>query len=261
MKIGADRLAVRYRGSSAPALSDVSFTVEDGSLVAVIGPNGSGKSTLMRALLGVAPRVSGTASVDGRPVGDWKRSELARRVGAVAQSEAIAFPLTVRELVAMGRYPHSGPLSSENETDRAAIRQALESCDLVGLADRDVTTLSGGEFQLARIARALAQEPSALVLDEPTASLDVSHQMEILELLRRSADNGLAVLLVTHDLDLAAQFADRMILLSRGSVVASGTPGEVLREEILSEVYGWPISVRVDPETGIPRIQPQRRVD
>ena len=259
MRVEADRLVVRYAGGGAPALSGVSLTVEAGSLLAVLGPNGSGKSTLMRALLGVVPVESGTALIDGRPVASWNRPELARSVGAVAQTESIAFPISVRELVAMGRYPHSGPLSPETDEDRAAIREALDACDLGRLAHRDATTLSGGEFQRARIARALAQKPKALLLDEPTSSLDVRHQMAILELLRRSADAGMAVLVVTHGLDLAAQFSDRLLLLSEGAVAAAGRPEEVLREETLSDVYGWPISVHADPESGIPRVMPRRR--
>jgi iron complex transport system ATP-binding protein len=230
-----------------------------GSLYAILGPNGSGKSTLMRALLGVVPLSGGAARLDGRPIATWKRPELARAVGAVSQTESIAFPLTVRELVGMGRYPHVGPLSSQGPSDRRAIDEALEACDVRELAGRDVTTLSGGEFQRTRIARALAQEPGALVLDEPTASLDIRHQMAILELLRRSADGGMTVLLVTHSLDLAGQFSDRVLLLSEGSVAIEGTPAEVLREDVLSEVYRWPISVVRDPDTGAPRVAPTRR--
>lgn len=259
MKIEADGLVVRYPGGVRAALDGVSMEASAGSLYAVLGPNGSGKSTLMKALLGIAPLESGTARLDGRPVGDWRRGELARSVGAVAQTESIAFPLTVRELVGMGRYPYVGPLSSESEADRDAVRKALDACDVTDLAGRDVTTLSGGEFQRARIARALAQEPGALVLDEPTASLDIRHQMAILELLRRSADQGMTVLLVTHSLDLAAQFSDRMLLLSKGRVAAEGTPDDVLREEVLTEVYGWPISVSRDADTDTPRVAPLRR--
>jgi iron complex transport system ATP-binding protein len=159
----------------------------------------------------------------------------------------------------MGRYPYVGPLSAEKENDRAAVDRALAACDVTDLAARDVTTLSGGEFQRARIARALAQEPTALMLDEPTASLDIRHQMAILELLRGSADGGMTVLLVTHGLDLAAQFSDRMLLLSRGRVAAEGPPEAVLREDVLTEVYGWPISVSRDPETDTPRVAPLRR--
>jgi len=258
MTLVADRLVVTYAGSPTRALDGVSISVASGSLYSVLGPNGSGKSTLMRALMGMIPLESGSVSLEGRPLPEWKRSEIAKVVGAVSQTESIAFPLTVRELVAMGRYPHIGPLSSETDTDREAITHALEACDVTDLANRDVTTLSGGEFQRARIARALAQTPSTLVLDEPTSSLDIRHQMAILELLRASADRGMTVLVVTHDLDLAAQFSDRMLLLSEGRVAADGTPGEVLTEQVLTEVYGWPIAVSQDGSDGVPRVVPRR---
>ncbi|MDH3271455.1 MAG: ABC transporter ATP-binding protein [Gemmatimonadota bacterium] len=259
MKLETRHLTVRYAGASRPALEDVTMCVPAGSLYAVLGPNGSGKSSLVRAIMGVTPLVAGEAVIGDRPVTAWKRGELARSVGVVSQSESIAFPLTVTELVGMGRYPHVGPLSAQSEADRKAIAHALSACDIDDLGARDVTTLSGGEFQRARIARALAQEPSALVLDEPTSSLDIRHQMAILELLRSSADQGMTVLLITHSLDLAAQFADRMLLLSRGRVAAEGPPAIVLREDILSEVYGWPLSVTTDPDRGTPRVEPQRR--
>ncbi|MEX2465629.1 MAG: ABC transporter ATP-binding protein [Gemmatimonadota bacterium] len=255
MRLRAEGVVVRYPGSSAPALDDVSMDVQSGSLYAVLGPNGSGKSSLMRALLGLR-RIEGRVLIDERPVGAWDRRELARAVGAVTQSESISFPLTTRELVAMGRYPYLGPLEREGEADRSAIERALDACDLVDLAARDVTTLSGGEFQRARLARALAQEPRALVLDEPTASLDVGHEMTILELLRSSADSGMTVLLITHGLDMASRFADRMLLLSHGKVAAEGTPAEVVREETLRAVYGWPLAVHHDPATGAPRVTP-----
>lgn len=255
MRLRAEGVRFTYPGSSVPALDDVSMDVPSGSLYAVLGPNGSGKSSLMRALLGLRA-IEGRVLIDERPVGDWDRRELARAVGAVTQSESISFPLTTRELVAMGRYPYLGPLERERDIDRAAIERALVACDLVELAGRDVTTLSGGEFQRARLARALAQEPSALVLDEPTASLDVGHEMTILELLRASADSGMTVLLITHGLDMAARFADRMLLLSRGKVAAEGSPAEVVREETLRAVYGWPLAVHQDPATGAPRVTP-----
>jgi iron complex transport system ATP-binding protein len=258
MKIVADGVTVRYPGREAPALDDVSFDVASGALYAVLGPNGSGKSTLMRALLGISAPTGGRVELDGRPAREWGLKERARAVGAVAQSETIAFPLTTREMVAMGRYPHLDALAGESDRDREAIGSALAACELVDLAGRDVTTLSGGEFQRARIARALAQEPRALVLDEPTASLDVRHEMGILELLRSHADAGMTVVLITHGLDSAAQFADRLLLLSNGRVAAEGLPADVLREDILEQVYGWPISVRPDPESGVPRVTPRR---
>jgi len=230
--------------------------VAPGSLYAVLGPNGSGKSSLMRALLGLRRVQRGQVLLEGRPVHLWGRRELARAVGAVAQGEVVSFPLTTRDFVAMGRYPHLGPLEGERPEDDEAVRRALEACDLAALGKREVGTLSGGEFQRARIARALAQEPRALVLDEPTASLDVGHEMTILELLRSSVHAGMTVLLITHGLDMAARFADRMLLLSRGRVAAEGPPSDVMREETLREVYGWPLAVHADPTTGSPRVTP-----
>jgi len=259
VRLRADGLVVRYSALGAPALDGVSLDVPGGALYAVIGPNGSGKSTLMRALLGLAPLSGGRVLLDERPADDWSRRDVARSVGAVPQAESFAFPLTTREMVEMGRYPHLGPLAPPTEADHAAVDRALEACDVAGLAERDVTTLSGGELQRARLARALAQEPRALVLDEPTASLDVRHVMEILELLRASADAGMTILLITHGLETVAQFADRLLLLSRGRVAAEGTAAEVIREDVLREVYEWPISVQPDPATKTPRVTPMRR--
>lgn len=258
MRIAAREVAVGYPGSGRLALDGVSMEVPDGRLYAVLGPNGSGKSTLMKAVLGVVPLRSGEIRVDGRPLASWSRREMARAVGVVAQSESVAFPLTVRELVGMGRYPHLGPLGGEGPRDREAVDRALEQCDVAELARRDVTTLSGGELQRVRIARALAQEPRALVLDEPTSSLDIRHAMAILELLRGWADDGMTILVVTHGLDLAARFADRILLLSSGRVAAQGRPEEVLTGPVLESVYRWPIAVAPDPSTGSPRVTPLR---
>jgi len=259
MRFMAQELVVRYAGQGRAALDRVSMEVPGGSLYAVLGPNGSGKSTLLKALLGVVPASAGAARVDGRDASAWPRRELARAVGVVSQGETISFPLTVRELVGMGRYPWLGPLGAEGERDRSAVRRAMEHCDVGDLTARNVMTLSGGEMQRVRIARALAQEPHALVLDEPTAALDIHHEMAILELLRSFADGGMTVLVVTHGLDLAARFADRMLLLADGRVSAEGTPDEVMRSSVLEAVYRWPLAVGPDPTTGAPRVTPLRR--
>lgn len=247
---------VRYPGATGNALDRVSMAVPEGLLYAVLGPNGSGKSTLMRSLLGVTPIQSGSIAVGGRGLPTWTRKALALHIGVVAQSEALAFPIRVRDFVAMGRYPHLGPLQPERDEDREAIHTALERCDATHLESRFAHTLSGGELQRIRLARALAQEPDTLVLDEPTASLDIRHEMGILELLRASTRQGLTVVLVTHHLNTAARFADRMLLLNNGSVAAEGTPQEVLREDVLEEVYRWPVAVRPDPITGAPAVTP-----
>jgi iron complex transport system ATP-binding protein len=232
--------------------------VPDGSLYAVLGPNGSGKSTLMKALLGVTRVTEGRVLLDARETSSWSRRDLARAVGVVPQSEMIAFPLTVREMVGMGRYPYLGSIGGEGDSDRRAVEEAMSVCDVELLGARDVMTLSGGELQRVRIARALAQQPRALVLDEPTASLDIRHEMAILELLRSSASEGMTIVLVTHGLDLAARFADRMLLLDQGRVAAEGPPSEVMRSDVLEAVYRWPIAVEADPSTGTPRVTPLR---
>ncbi len=259
MRFATQGLTVAYRDAARPALDDVTMDVPAGLLYAVLGPNGSGKSTLMRALLGFLQLRAGEVRIGGLPVQSWTRRGLARRVGAVTQFEEMPFPLTVRELVAMGRYPHLGPMRSEGPADRAAISRALEECDVTALSNRPANELSGGELQRVRIARALAQEPDALVLDEPTASLDIRHEMAIFQLLHHSADRGRTVLLVTHNLNFAARFADRILLLDQGRVAMEGVPGEVLRKEIVEDVYGWPVKVRHDDLTGALQVTPLSR--
>jgi iron complex transport system ATP-binding protein len=256
MRFELEGVVVRYPGARGPALAGADLRVESGSFHAVLGPNGSGKSTLMRALLGSAPHQQGRIELDGRALSAWPRRELARRVGGVPQSEKMPFPISVTQLVEMGRYPWLGSFAPMAEADRKAVTSALALCEVEHLASRDVQTLSGGELQRVRIARALAQEPEALVLDEPTASLDIRHEMAIFELLRTAADDGHTVLLITHHLELAARYADRVTLLDCGMAVAEGTPGEVLRPEILESVYRWPVQVSVDEQTGAPRIVP-----
>jgi iron complex transport system ATP-binding protein len=247
---------VRYAGSPGLVLADVSMAVEPGTLYSVLGPNGAGKSTLLRALLGLVEPERGSALVAGRAAGSWKPRERARRVGMVPQSESFHFPLSVEELVSMGRYPHLSALAAPKARDRAVVAEALARCDAGDLQGRRVDTLSGGELQRVRIARALAQEPATLILDEPTASLDLAHEMEILELLRGVVTTGRTVLMTTHHLDLAARYSDRMLLLDRGRVAAEGTPAEVLTAENVERVFGWPVSVTPDPVTGTPRITP-----
>ncbi len=258
MRFETTDLVIKYPEQSRPALNGVNMSVPSGSFYAVLGPNGSGKSTLMKGLLGVVRADQGRALISERNISKWDRKALARSIGVVSQSETVSFPITVREMVGMGRYPHLGPLEGEGSKDKAAVHEALEVCDVTHLVNRDLSTLSGGELQRVRIARALAQEPMALVLDEPTSSLDIKHAMEILELLKQSVASGLTVILTTHGLDLAARFSDRMLLLSEGQVAVEGTPDEVVNEEALAEVYGWPVKVEWEATTGSPRVTPLR---
>jgi iron complex transport system ATP-binding protein len=252
-----ERVTVRYAGTSPPALAEVSCAVAAAQLVAVVGPNGSGKTTLVRALSGLVPLSGGAVRIDGRGVGGWERGALARTLAVVSQREENVFPLTVEETVMLGRYARLRPLAQPAAADRQAVERALARCNVAPLAGRAVDALSGGEWQRVRIARALAQEPRLLVLDEPTASLDVRHEMELFELVRGLVDGGLAGLVITHHLNLAARFADRMLLLSEGRLVAEGPPSEVLREEVLRRVFGWPVAVTTWAD-GSPQVVPLR---
>jgi len=253
----------RYPGASRPALDGVDVVVPAGSLYAVLGPNGSGKSTLLRVLLGALRPAAGEVRHAGRPIADWPRRALATRIGVVPQDEELTFPLSVRELVALGRYPHLGVLGRESAADRRAVADALERCEVTELAGRAVASLSGGERQRARIARALAQEPGTLVLDEPTMALDIRHEMQILELAAALAAGGVTVVLVTHELNLAARYASRLLLLgggggaARGQVAAEGRPDEVLTKERIEAVYGWPVAIARHPGPGPDRGAPQ----
>jgi iron complex transport system ATP-binding protein len=253
----AEGLEVRYTGGPAPALAGVSARVAAGELVAVAGPNGSGKTTLIRAVTGLVPLSAGTVRIEGQALGEWRRADLARVLGVVPQREDIVFPLRVEETVMLGRYARLGPLGAPTAADRQAVASALARCDAAPLAQRSTDTLSGGEWQRVRLARALAQEPSVLLLDEPTASLDVRHEMEILELIRDLVDHGLAGLVITHQLNLAARFADRIVLLNEGRVVAEGTPAEVLRKDTLDAVFQWPVAVTTWRD-GSPQLVPLR---
>ncbi|MGH7539209.1 MAG: ABC transporter ATP-binding protein [Gemmatimonadales bacterium] len=248
----------RYPGAGRDALTGVSVAVTSSEFVALLGPNGSGKTTLVRVALGLHVPQAGTADIMGRRAGDWPRAELARLVGVVTQREDNLFPQRVRDTVRLGRYPRLGPWSPEREEDRAAVLRALVRCDVAAFADRWLWTLSGGEYQRVRIARALAQEPRLLVLDEPTASLDVRHEMELFELLRALVDTeGLGAVLVTHDVNLAARFADRVVLLSNGTVAAAGPPTAVLRRDVVETVLDWPLAV--SSFEGRPQLTPLRR--
>jgi iron complex transport system ATP-binding protein len=249
----AERLAVR----------DVSLAMRAGTLTALVGPNGAGKSTVLALLLGHLVPTAGSVTFGSREVSAWPRRALARQVGVVPQHETPAFALTVREVVAMGRYPHLGLLAAEQDDDRAAIERALARCNLLALRDRPMDALSGGEQQRARLARAMAQEPAAYVLDEPTAGLDCAHEMALFEHARTLCAGGATVVLVTHHVNLAARYADRVALLSAGSLLAAGPPRDVLTAERCSGVFQWPITIHPHPgaghDAGAPQLVPLAR--
>lgn len=250
-------LSFRYPHATADAVNRLDLRVSEGELVALLGPNGSGKSTLLRLLLGALRPAEGSVRLFGRAVSEWPREEIARRIGVVTQAEELVFPMTVRDLVAMGRYPHLGAWRREGNSDRAAIARALERCGMSGLAERSVLELSGGERQRARVARALAQEPRTLLLDEPTASLDIAHEMSHFELLDELRTDGVTIVIVTHNINIAARYADRLVLLDSGRVAAAGTPADVLTRETVEAVYQWPVAIRL--EDGAPQVAPLRR--
>jgi iron complex transport system ATP-binding protein len=254
-----EEIVVRYPRSERPALDGVTLAAERGGITAVVGPNGSGKSTLVRTLLGLIPLESGAISVDGEPLRGIDRRELARRVSVVTQSESITFTLPAREYVALGRYPHEGTWSAEGAGDAAAIERAMQLAGVTAMAERGTDELSGGEWQRVRIARALAQGGQALVLDEPSTFLDVGHEMAMFELFARLARDGMAVLLVSHQLNLVARFADSIVLLDRGCVAAAGSPSDVMRASVLERVYQWPLVITRDPVVGAPALLPLRK--
>jgi ABC-type cobalamin/Fe3+-siderophores transport system ATPase subunit len=256
--IAFDRAVVRYPKATVAAVDSVTLAAPRGAVTAVVGPNGSGKSTLVRALLRLTPLTAGAITIDGDDLAQLDRRALARRVSVVSQRESLVFPLPVWEYVALGRHPHEGPWTAAPARTDAAVASALDRAGIAALAERSADELSGGEWQRVRLARALAQGGDALVLDEPTTFLDIAHEMAMFELFAQLAHEGMAVLLVSHQLNLVARFADTIVLLHRGRVAAVGTPADVMRASVLEEVYEWPLLITRDPAVGAPALLPLR---
>lgn len=253
----AEQLTFAYPAGRT-AVANLSFAIQPSEFFAIIGPNGSGKSTLVKLLLGVLQPTAGVVQFHDRNTADWDRRDFARRVGVVAQIEELLFPFTARELVAMGRYPHLGPWQRERAEDRAAIEQAMALCDVTELADRQMQNLSGGERQRVRVARALAQQPDTLVLDEPTTALDLGHEMAVFELLHRlRTEHGMTVVAATHNINLAARFAARLLLMHDGEMVACGAPADVIAGDRISTIYQWPVRISQHPGPGPDAGSPQ----
>lgn len=252
--VRAERVTVERGG--VHVVRDVDLEVSSGELVALLGPNGAGKSTLLAALSGDLTPVSGRVVVDGEPVGSWSAGDLARVRAVLLQRVTVSFPFTVRQIVAMGRAPWVGTPAEEDDERRVA--ETMAECDVAHLADRQFTRLSGGERARVALARVLAQDTPVLLLDEPTAALDLHHQELVLASVRHRARSGGAVVVVLHDLTLAAAWADRVVLLAQGRTAAAGAPGEVLTGPVLSEVYGCPVEVFPHPRTGAPIVLPVR---
>ena len=249
-------VAVEIDGNSV--LDGVSLDVRAGEIVGLVGPNGAGKSTLLRAVTGLAALRGGEIRVGGDGLEALARRELARRVAVVQQLAEAPATLRVRQLALLGRHPHLGLLSRESARDHAIAEDALREAGCLELAGRELGTLSGGERRRAFIARALAQQAPLLLLDEPTANLDAGAQHEVLELVADLARRGSGVVLVVHDLTLAIAYCDRLVLLDRGVVVASGPPEDVITPEIVGRLYGAAVTVVAHPLTGAPLVLPSR---
>lgn len=243
-------------GARLPVLDDASIEIHAGEVHALVGPNGAGKSTLFGVLAGDVTPVSGTVTLDGAVLRSIHPRDLARRRAVLLQQNTVSFPFTVEQVVRMGRAPWRRT-PAEDDDDRV-VAAALAQTDITALAARPVPSLSGGERARVALARALAQNTDLLLLDEPTAALDLRHQEDVLRIARDRARTGAAVAVVLHDLNAALGYADRVTLLSNGRVVASGAPGEVLTAAAIEMVYGQPVDVFPHPVTGVAVISPRR---
>lgn len=251
--LSVERITCGY--GLSPVLADFSLTVGQGDFLGIVGPNGSGKSTLVRAISRALPPTAGTVQLNRRDIFAMRPSEIAREVAVLGQETAIDYEFTVYEVVLMGRLPHLSPFKGETERDYAAVRRAMAVTDTTPLKDRLVTTLSGGERQRVLVARALAQEPKLLILDEPTAHLDIAHQVELLDLTRRlNQEENLTVIAVLHDLNLASQYAMRLLMMKAGDRFIEGTPQEVVTEENVAAVFGSMVRVIPHPLEGTPHV-------
>jgi ABC-type cobalamin/Fe3+-siderophores transport system ATPase subunit len=252
-----DAIDVRFAYGDNPVLRGVTLSLAAGEVVALLGPNGSGKSTLLRALLGQLPVEGGAVRWDGQPVDAWPRRELARRIAYLPQSPAAQDEHRVIDVLRLGRAPYWGAFGLESARDAEVVREVARTLDLTDLLGRPMDELSGGQRQRVFVGRCLAQEPAALLLDEPTTFLDLRHQVELLQLLRRMAkERSVAVLMASHDLNLAAALSDRVLLLDGGAVAAQGTPDSVLQPGVLTRVYGLPME-RATTTGGPPLVFPR----
>lgn len=252
--LSARDLSFSYDGST-PTLRNISFEAGSGEFLSIIGPNGSGKSTLLRLLDRILLPQQGSIALDNRDINSFHRSELASRVALVSQEAGTLFPFTVMEMVLMGRAPHARGTLFENEHDRSIAATMMKRMDISHLADHPVTALSGGEKQRVFIARALAQQPDILLLDEPNAHLDIAHQIEVFSILRTLIkESGLTVISVSHDLNLAGAFSNRIAMLVCGTLVAIGSPSDVLTEERIKNVFGTAVIVDSHPVESTARV-------
>jgi len=246
--INATNISVRY--DNRPVLEGISLHVACGEFVGLLGANGSGKSTLLRALAGFRKLNKGSVMLNNRPLERYKIKELAKVVSFVPQDTSLDFDFTVEQIVSMGRQPYVSRFRGETEQDQATVNRALVETNIEHLVQRSVLELSGGQRQMVFIAKALAQEPRLLMLDEPISALDIRHQINVLELIRRVTRNNMTSIAALHDLNLAARYCDRIVLLAEGQILASGKPEEVLTERNLYAAYGVKAVIREDSQVG-----------
>jgi iron complex transport system ATP-binding protein len=238
-----------------PVLRDVAVRVAPGEFLGLIGPNGCGKTTLLRTISGALPTMHGHVEVQGSKVREIGRRKLAQIMACLLQDLTLDLAFTVREVVLMGRSPHLPRIGGETSRDFEVARQVMELCDVSHLADRPVTEMSGGERQRVLIAMCLAQEPRVLLLDEPTSHLDIGHQLSVLDLIARlNRQTGVTVIAVLHDLNLAAEYCQRLLVLNEGRVAALGTPDEVLTAEMIAKVYGARVVIERNPLSNKPHV-------
>jgi iron complex transport system ATP-binding protein len=246
---------VTFKYSSSWVLSNVAFQAHEGEFLGIVGPNGSGKTTLVKIIDGLLVPDGGEVFLRGKNIRHFKRNDIAKTVAMVPQDVPLVFPFTVQEVVMMGRAPHLGRLRFEGASDFAIVRAAMEKTDVLPFESRSINELSGGERQRVLIARALAQEPQVILLDESTAFLDIRHQIAFFDLMKTlNRNEGLTVIAVTHDMNLASLYCDRIMLLDGGTVHTIGVPGEVLTQSNIKEVYGTDVLVDLNPVTGSPRV-------
>lgn len=252
--------SVSFRYHEDWVLQDVSFRVEKGEFVGVIGPNGSGKTTLLKILYRLLSPQKGEILFELVPMKKMDRTDIAKRIAVVAQETHLLFPFSVLETVLMGRSPHLGHLMFESEKDVEITKKAMEWTKMLPFSERSMDELSGGERKRVFIARALAQEPEVILLDEPTANLDIHHQMDFLDLiLTLNRERGLTIVMASHDMNIASEFCDRLILLQGGGVYKIGTPDEVITQENIEKVYGCEVWIDQNPFSGMPRISLLKR--
>jgi len=259
VRLAAEHVRLAY--DDRIVVGDLDLQLTDGSFTAIVGPNGCGKSTLLRALGRLMRPTSGQVLLDGRAIARTPTREVAKVLGLLPQSPVAPEGLTVGDLVARGRHPHQTWLRQWSRDDEAVVAEALAWTDLAGLAERPVDELSGGQRQRAWISMALAQGTDLLLLDEPTTYLDLAHQIDVLELVGRlHAERGRTVVVVLHDLNLAARHAQRLVAMKDGELVMSGTPAEVLTEQLLADVFDLEARILPDPVSGTPMVVPVRRL-